>query len=55
MSHQKIWAPTVSCGTQESLIFDLLRYGEIADREGGTVGGMGAPPPPDFGRSGNPI
>ena len=41
----------VTYGTQESLIFDLLRHGEIADREGGTGGVKGANAPPDFGRS----
>ena len=50
MSHQNILAPTVSYGTQESLIFDLLRHGEIAGREGGTGGAKGAHAPPDFGR-----
>ena len=38
MSHQNNWAPTVSYGTEASLIFDLLRQGEIAAREGGTGG-----------------
>ena len=55
MSHHNILAPTVSCGTQESLIFDLLRHGEIAGRGGGTGGAKGAHAPPDFGRSFNSI
>ena len=37
----------VPYGTQESLIFDLLRHGEIADRVGGPGGtGGGAHPFP---------
>ena len=56
MSHQNNWAPTVSYGTEVSLIFDLLRQGEIAAREGGTggTGGLQASSLPDFGRSVNP-
>ena len=56
MSHQNNWAPTVSYGTEASLIFDLLRQGEIAAREGGTggTGGLQASSLPDFGRSVNP-